>query len=119
MQEKESRRSAVAPSEQETTISFSRDGKIADVWTSDVTMMTKLDRKCKDSPEFYKCIETSKTQDGLLANKRYAIKDKTLVSFRGKKSGKTMTSERRAQLSEHMRNVGKSNSKSNNNLDTE
>ena len=114
----ESKRSAVPPSEQETVISFSRDSNTADVWTSDTTMMTKMDKRCKDSPEFYKCIEVSKTQDGLLANKRYAINNKTLISLRGKKSGKSITDERRAELSERMRSVGKSNSKSNNNLNT-
>lgn len=116
MLERESRKSSVSPSEQETTISFSRDGKTADVWTSDVTMMTKLDKRCAESPDYYTCTEDSRTLDGLIGSKRYTIKDKTLVSFRSKKSGKNMTDERRAKLSEHMRNIGKSNSKSNNNF---
>ena len=44
--------------EQETTISFRRVDDFATVWTSDTTVMTKLDRMCRESPENYKCTET-------------------------------------------------------------
>lgn len=116
---KESRRSAVPPSEQETTISFSRDGDAVDIWTSDTTVMTKLDRLCESSSNDYKCTETSKSIDGLLANKKYTIKRKRLLSFRSGVHKRQITEERRAELAERMRSVGKSNSKSNDNLYTE
>lgn len=103
MEEKESRKSAVAPFEQETTISFSRDGETADVWTSDTTMMTKLDRLCEKSPSNYKCTETSKTLDGLLACKRYTIADKNLVSFRGGAVKREMSEEQKAKVAERLR----------------
>ena len=112
----ESRKSAVPPSEQETTISFSRDGKEADVWTSDVTMMTKLDKRCEESPNEYKCIEVGRSIDGLLANKRYTIGNKKLVSFRSGIGKRTFTDEQRAKAAERMRQVGKSNAKDNNNI---
>lgn len=110
----ESKKSAVLPFEQETTISFSRDGNEADVWTSDTTMMTKLDRLCENSPNEYECIEVGKSLDGLLTNKRYIIKNKKLVSFRSGVSKRKITDEQRARAAEHMRLVGKSNSKTNN-----
>ena len=110
----ESKKSAVQPNEQETTISFYRDGKLVDVWTSDTTIMTKFDRKCIESPEDYKCIEVGKSLDGLLTNKRYIINNKKLVSFRSGVSKRKITDEQRARAAEHMRLVGKSNSKTNN-----
>lgn len=110
----ESRKSAVPPSEQETTISFSRDGKEADVWTSDVTMMTKLDKRCKESPNEYICIEVGKTLDGLLANKRYTIKNKRLVSFRSATTKREISDEQRNALAQRMRSLNKSKSTNNN-----
>lgn len=101
--DKESRRSAVQPSEQETTISFSRDGKTVDVWTSDTTVMTTLDKLCKSSPKNYTCIESMNTLDGLLANKRYKISDKRYISFRSGKANRVMTEEQKAQAAERLR----------------
>lgn len=112
----ESKRSVVPPNEQETTISFYRDGKLVDVWTSDTTIMTKLDRLCENSPNEYKCIEVGKSLDGLLANKRYTIRNKKLVSFRSGIGKRTMTDEQRVKAAERMRQVGKSNAKDNNNF---
>ena len=112
----EDKRSAVPTYEQETTISFNRDGDKVDVWTSDTTMMTKLDKKCEESPNDYKCIEVGKSIDGLLANKRYTINNKRLLSFRSGIGKRTMTDEQRAKAAERMRQVGKSNAKDNNNI---
>lgn len=112
----EDKRSAVPTYEQETTISFYRDGKLVDVWTSDTTMMTKFDRKCVESPEDYKCIEVGRSLDGLLTNKRYTIKNKKLVSFRSGIGKRNITDEQRARAAERMKQVGKSNAKDNNNI---
>ena len=109
----ESKKSAVPPSEQETIISFSRDGSSADVWTSDTTMMTKLDKRCEDSPNEYKCIEVGKSLDGMLTNKRYTIKNKKLVSFRSGVVKREITDERREMLAKRMRDLNKSKSTSN------
>lgn len=111
---KESRKSAVPPNEQETTISFYRDGKLVDVWTSDTTMMTKFDRKCVESPEDYKCIEVGKSLDGLLTNKRYTIKNKKLVSFRSATTKREISDEQRNALAQRMRSLNKSKSTNNN-----
>lgn len=99
----ESKKSAVPPCEQETTISFSRDSKEVDVWTSDTTIMTKLDKKCKESPNEYKCIEIGKSLYGILTNKRYTIKNKKLISFRSGSVNRKMTDEQRAKAAERLR----------------
>lgn len=106
----ESKKSAIPPSEQETTISFSRDGSEADVWTSDTTMMTKLDKRCIESPNEYKCVEVGKSLDGLLTNKRYTIKNKKLVSFRSATVKREMTDEQRAKAAERLRQARQSKS---------
>lgn len=97
----ETARSAVPTYEQETTISFGRDGNIVDVWTSDTTMMTKLDRLCNKSPQMYKCIEIGK-YDGLLTNKRYTIMDKALVSFRSNRQKLNLTEEQIADRTKRL-----------------
>lgn len=66
-------------SEQECVISFMRDEDFATVYTSDSTMITKLDKLCKNSPEYYSLVEKNKYGN------RYKIADKSLVSLRQKK----------------------------------
>ena len=89
--------------EQETTISFGRTDELADVWTNDRTMITKLDKLCESAPEYYKCIEVGKAMnDGGIMNKRYKI-DKSMLSFRSKKSKPNLTEEQRERLREQMK----------------
>ena len=97
----ELKRSAIPTDEQETVVSFSRDGKSADVWTSDMTMITKLDKLCNKSPQMYKCIEVGKS-DGLLTNKRYTIEDKALVSFRSNRQKLNLTEEQIADRTKRL-----------------
>ena len=97
----ELKRSAIPTDEQETVVSFSRDSNEADVWTSDMTMMTKLDKLCSKSPQMYKCIEVGK-YDGLLTNKRYTIVDKALVSFRSKRQKLNLTEEQIADRTKRL-----------------
>ena len=97
----ELKRSAIPTDEQETVISFSRDGKSADIWTSDMTMITKLDKLCNKSPQMYKCIEVGKL-DGLLTNKRYTLKDKALVSFRANRQKLNLTEEQIADRTKRL-----------------
>ena len=66
-------------SEQEWVISAMRDEDFAIVYSSDSTMITKLDKLCKNSPEYYSLIEESKYGN------KYKIADKALVSLRQKK----------------------------------
>lgn len=96
---------SVSYEEQETTISFSRDKDSAEIWTSDRTVMTKLDKLCEESPEYWKCKKVEKFLDGSLANKVYTVTDKTLISFRSKKVKRELTDEQRAELAERMKNA--------------
>ena len=106
----ESKKSAVPPCEQETTISFSRDSDMVDIWTSDTTMMTKLNKLCKNAPNDYKCIEVGRFDDNSIANKRYIINSKRLLSFRSAIKKRDITEEQRAELSQRMRDMNKSKS---------
>ena len=87
--------------EQETTISYSRDSQEVTVWTSDRTVMTKLDRLCETAPDYYRLTETAYSRnDGTLISKSYTITDKAMLSFRSKRSKPELTDEQRAALSE-------------------
>ena len=96
---------AVGLNEQETTINFSRTGSGLDIWTSDTTMMTRLDHLCETAPEKYKCVETRhfKLDPANIASKRYVVSDKSLLSFRSKKVERELTEEQREELRERMR----------------
>lgn len=102
--EKESRRSATSPSEQETTISFSRDSEVVDIWTSDTTMMTKLDKLCKTS-QYYECVGKNNTIDGLLGDARYRITKKSCISFRTGE-GRTYTEQEKELLRQRAVDLG-------------
>ena len=84
-------------SEQECVISFMRDEDFAIVYTSDTTMITKFDKLCKNSPEYYSLIERNKYGN------RYKIADKTLVSYRQKK--KEMSEENKNAASERFKKL--------------
>ena len=60
----------VAVEEQETVIQFNRSDSHATIYTSDSTMITKLDHLCEDAPEFYSVdkVETVKEQQWSLIN---------------------------------------------------
>lgn len=75
---------SVSLNEQETVIQISREGKTATVWTSDRTMMTKLDHLVANSL-MYTCEKVDKDQSGEVVSKTYCIADKRLVSFRKNK----------------------------------
>jgi hypothetical protein len=90
--------SSVAYDEQETVINFSRRDNEATVWTSDTTVMTKLDGLCEKS-EQYVLVETGRSKlGGEVISKTYKVKDKSLISFRAKKverQARPMTDEQR------------------------
>lgn len=46
----------VSLNEQETTIHFMRTEGYATIYTTDRTSMTKLDRLCRKSPDYYQLI---------------------------------------------------------------
>jgi hypothetical protein len=95
----------VPVNEQETTITFSRDSDKAVIWTSDTTVMTKLDKfsESKDSPD-WKCTHVSKIMGtDEIADKEYEVK-KRLISFRSAvPAAREMTDEERAAAAERFR----------------
>lgn len=93
--------------EQETVIQFNRDNKACTIWTSDSTMITKLDKLCKSSPNYYKEVKRTKTQDGEGAGKFYELTDKKMLSFRSSKVKRVLTEEQKAAAAERLRKVRK------------
>ncbi len=75
--------------EQETHVYYMRDGQEANIYSSDTTQITRLDKLCRESPDMWQMIEESPT------GKRYICKDKTLISFRRKKISRELTEEQR------------------------
>ena len=94
-------------SEQETVIQFNREGKGCKIWTSDSTMMTKLDKRCRQAPELYTMLKETHTQDGETAGKFYELKDKTMLSLRSVKVKRVMTEEQKQEAAERLRNSRK------------
>ena len=89
--------------EQETTINILRSEDGAEIYTSDTTMMTKLDKLCKTSPEFYR-LESYVESYGKTVGKLYKVEDKKLISFRGKKRpGRSYTDEEKAEVAERFK----------------
>lgn len=86
---------SVSIAEQETNVIFMRDENFATVYTSDSTQITRLDKLCVTSPEYYTCM--SDTGRG----KIYRISDKTLLSFRVKK--RVMTDEQKRIAGDRMK----------------
>lgn len=94
--------------EQETVISFGRTDEYVDIWTNDRTMITKLDKLCKSCPSMYYSRETGKNSIGEVMNRRYTLKDKTLLSFRTQKKKYALTDEQKAKRAEQLkRNIGR------------
>lgn len=91
--------------EQETVIQFNRDGKKCTIWTSDSTMMTKLDKLCAKAPNYYKLVKETKSQDGDMAGRYYELSDKSRISFKSTKV--TYTEEQKAAMAERLKNAQK------------
>lgn len=87
-------------SEQETIIQFSRDEDFATIWTSDTTVMTKLDKHS----DTYDLIDVGKHSNGSILSKTYKC-DKKLVSFRSKRTRREMTDEQKEVLRERMSTI--------------
>ena len=95
----------IALDEMETTISFSRTGAHAEVWTCDTTMYTRFDKLCKESPAMYTCTEEARNRNGQLLSKTYRIADKSLLSFKPKKRKVVLTEEERAERAKRFEKV--------------
>lgn len=88
--------------EQETVINYYRDSDICTVYTSDSTVMTKLD-KLADNPELphWKIKQIHRLQNGELAGKTYET-NKRLISFRADIGTRKLTEEQKRILSERL-----------------
>lgn len=91
--------------EMETTINFSRTGAHAEVWTSDTTMYTRLDKLCKENPAMYTCTEEARNRHGELLSKTYRIADKSMLSFKPRKRQVVLTEEEKAERAERLKRV--------------
>lgn len=89
---------SVMLSEQETTINFYRDAQFADIYTSDTTVMTRLD-KLAENPECpdWQLVRVEKSRDGEIVGKCYRTK-KRLVSFRSAIVERIMSEEEKEEL---------------------
>lgn len=97
--------SGIPLDEQETVINFQRVGDLVDVWTTDTMIMTKLDKLCESAPNQYKCIEVGKVMFNKgLANKRYKVRDKKMISFRSMIRKLNLTDEQREEMRLRLKN---------------
>lgn len=97
---------SVPTEEQETTISYSRNEQEALVWTSDQTQITKLDKLCEASPNYYK--QKSVTlckQDKRPVCKEYILTDKAVISLRAGRNNVKMTEEQKELKREQMQKL--------------
>lgn len=88
--------------EQETNVTFMRDSEYAEVYTSDTTVMTRLDKlvEREDCPD-WSLKQNIYDQFGNLCGKIYITK-KNLVSFRSVKTTREINDEQRQELRERM-----------------
>lgn len=68
--------------EQETTISIYRDRDIAEIYTSDSTMMTKLDKRVRENPDAWTCARVDTIGGGAEVVGKWYECPKKLISFR-------------------------------------
>ena len=94
-------------SEQETSVSFTRDSDICIVYTTDSTVMTKLDKLAtNDKSPHWKLKEEHRLQNGELIGKTYET-HKRLISFRSNISTREMSEEQKEAASERFKQMWK------------
>lgn len=90
--------------EQETTVNFYRDSDICTVYTSDSTVMTKLDKLVKNpKAPYWKLRKEHRLQNGELIGKTYET-HKRLISFRADISTRELTEEQKQEIADRLRN---------------
>lgn len=100
-------------SEQETSVSFARDSDICTVYTSDSTIMTKLDKLTKsDESPHWRLEEEHRLINGELIGKTYET-HKRLISFRSNISTREMTEEQKEAASERFKQMWKDKQRNN------
>lgn len=87
--------------EQETHVNFSRGDSRAEVYASDTTMITKLDKLVKLSGTEWKLERVSKLKNGEVIGKTYSCPVE-FISFRSKRSSRVYTEEERKRIAERL-----------------
>ena len=88
--------------EQETVINFSRDNDTATIYTSDSTMITKLNKLTRTAGTEWKLDEIIKDKHGVEVARNYSC-PKKLISYRSKTVKREMTEEEKQEISERMK----------------
>ena len=85
---------SVPISEQETVIQISRDSNYAKIWTSDTTMMTKLDKFAEDDEnQYWEVVSVGMVGEDVVSKEYKTLKK--VVSFRSGANQRVYTEEER------------------------
>lgn len=99
--------------EQETSVSFTRDSDICTVYTSDSTIMTKLDKLVESAKApHWKLKEEHRLLNGELIGKTYET-HKRLISFRANITTREMSKEQKETASERFKQMWKDKQRNN------
>ena len=90
-------------SEQETVIVFGRTDSGAIIDTSDSTVITRIEKLRKQSPENYRLEAIHTFQGGDECGRKYRVTDKGLISFR--KGRLRYSDEEKRRKAEHMKKI--------------
>lgn len=89
--------------EQETSINFMRDSDICTVYTTDNTMITKLDKLAESNKApYWRLKEEHRLQTGELIGKTYET-HKRLISFRADITTRELTEEQKEAAADRMK----------------
>lgn len=88
--------------EQETHINFNRDDEKAIVYTSDTTMMTKLNKLVELPDTKWKLESVTKLKNGEIVGKTYSC-PVNFISFRKKKVERVYSEAEKKEIAERLR----------------
>ena len=113
---------SVAVAEQETVICISRDSEECTVYTSDSTMMTKLDKLAdpnNDNAPLWKLKEVHRMSGTKEVVGKTYVTNKRLISFRSDIKTRDLTEEQRQEAAERFRKWREQNRKEKGNIGDE
>lgn len=87
--------------EQETNVNFSRESDKAIVYTSDSTMITKLQKLVEISGTEWKLESVSRLRNGEIVGRTYSCPVE-FITFRSKRVSRAMTEEQKRAFAERM-----------------
>ncbi len=94
---------SIPTEEQETVINYSRMEKAVSIFTSDQTVITRLDKLCEKAPEYYQVTEvTISNVTNRVLTKVYSVSDKSVISYRPGK--RKLSEEQKKAIAEQLRN---------------